>query len=109
MLKIRLQYGVVLLAHTVSLFFLAYLFFTKDLYAYPSPNEGLSVDFTLRFTAFWFISFLLTLLLYLLYLSASATWLPALEKQRALRAGRLVFSMGMTAALIVMLTFFTLL
>ena len=109
MLKIRLQYGVVLLAHTVSLFFLAYLFFTKDFYAYHSPGQGLSVEFALRFTAFWFISFLVTLLLYLLYLSASAAWLPALEKQRALRMGRLLFSFGMTAALLVLLTFFTLL
>ncbi|MFD2247219.1 hypothetical protein [Pontibacter ruber] len=109
MIKLRLQYGVVILAHTISLFVLAYLFFTKDLYAYHSPDEGLSVDFTLRFAAFWFISFLVTLLLYLIYLGTSSAWLPAHEKQRALSMGKLLFSLGMSAALIVLFTFFMLL
>lgn len=84
--------------YALILLLLAYLFFGYEWHFISYRNALLSDDFILRFSAFWFISFLLTVMVYLLNLSFNYLWLPRAEKAVAIQAGKLILAMGLSAA-----------
>ncbi|MHC2990929.1 hypothetical protein OB13_04775 [Pontibacter sp. HJ8] len=105
MRNLRVWNSVVLGAYALSLILLAYLFFAQELHVSPYQGSGLSEDFIVRFSAFWFISFLLTIMVYLFNLSLNYLWLPKPEKNVAFQAGKLMFGAGLLGAMIVMLLY----
>ncbi|WP_018479048.1 hypothetical protein [Pontibacter roseus] len=105
MRNLRVLNSVVLGAFGFSLVLLAYLFFAHELRYSPYQQGYLSNDFIFRFSAFWFISFLLTILVYLLNLSLNYLRLPRAEKDVAMLAGKLIFGAGLFGAVVVMVLF----
>jgi hypothetical protein len=99
MKNLRVWNGAVLGMYALLLLLLAYFFFAHELHFMSYNNALLSEDFMLRFTAFWFISFLLTIMVYLLNVSLNYLWLPRAEKSVAIQAGKLILAMGLFAAL----------
>lgn len=96
----------VLGGYTLTLLVLAYyFFFTHELRIFSYRSHLLSEDFMVRFSAFWFISFLLTIMVYLLNLSLNYLWLPRAEKTTALLAGKLILGLGLLGALVAILLF----
>ncbi|EJF11053.1 hypothetical protein I0P70_05770 [Pontibacter sp. FD36] len=99
MKNLRVWNGAILAAYAMALLLLAYFFFAHELHLISYEATLLSEDFILRFFAFWFISFLLTIMVYLLNLSLNYLWLPRPEKVVAMQAGKLILAMGLSAAL----------
>lgn len=98
MKNLRVWNGAVLVLYTAVLLLLAYFFFAYELQFISYDNALLSDDFMLRFSAFWFISFLLTIMVYLLNISLNYLWLPRGEKIVAMQAGKLMLAIGLSAA-----------
>ncbi|PKV63031.1 hypothetical protein [Pontibacter ramchanderi] len=94
----RLWNGAILGVYAVALLLMAYFFFAHELQLVSYEATFLSDDFILRFFAFWFISFLLTIMVYLLNLSLNYFWLPRSEKIVAMQAGKLTLAVGISAA-----------
>ena len=105
MRNLRVWNGAVLGIYGVTILLLACLFFAHELRYAPYHGSSLSEDFMVRFTAFWFVSFLVTILVYLVNLSLNHLWLPPAEKNEALQAGKLIFSMGMVGAMVAAIIF----
>jgi uncharacterized BrkB/YihY/UPF0761 family membrane protein len=105
MRNLRVWNSAVLGVYGVSILLLACLFFAHELRYTPYQGSHLSEDFMVRFSAFWFVSFLLTILVYLFNLSLNYLWLPRAEKNEALQAGKLIFSLGLVGALIAVIIF----
>jgi hypothetical protein len=105
MRNLRVWNSVVLGVYGLSLILLAYLFFAHELRVSPYQGSRLSEDFIFRFSVFWFTSFLLTIMVYLLNLSLNYLWLPHVEKNFALQAGKLMFGAGLLGAIIVMILY----
>lgn len=102
MRNLRVWNSAVLVGYAFLLILLAYFFFSHEILIVPYREPDLSEDFIVRFSAFWFISFLLTIMVYLLNLSLNYLWLPRAEKIVALRAGKLILGMGLLGATIVL-------
>jgi hypothetical protein len=100
--NLRVWSSVVLGGYAMALLLLAYFFFAYELQLISYGDSHLSEDFIIRFTAFWFISFLLTIMVYLLNLSLNYVWLPRSEKIVAVRAGKAILSLGLLAAIFIM-------
>ncbi|WP_299701892.1 hypothetical protein [uncultured Pontibacter sp.] len=98
MKNLRVWNSVVLGMYALALLLLAYFFFSHEWHLVSYRNALLSDDFILRFSAFWFISFLLTIMVYLLNLSFNYLWLPRTEKIVAIQAGKLILAVGLSAA-----------
>ncbi|MBX0332143.1 hypothetical protein K3G39_02730 [Pontibacter sp. HSC-14F20] len=98
MKNLRVWNGAILGTYALALLVLAYFFFAHELYLISYEPTLLSDDFILRFFAFWFISFLLTIMVYLLNLSLNYLWLPRSEKIVAMQAGKLILAVGLSAA-----------
>ncbi|AKD01854.1 hypothetical protein POKO110462_15560 [Pontibacter korlensis] len=62
------------------------------------------LDFLLRFSTFWFCSFVLALVVFLYYTKRQIYTLPKVERARVLRLSTVVVSLGTVAALAVVST-----
>lgn len=98
MKNLRVWNGAILVSYALALLLLAYFFFAHELHLISYEATFLSGDFMLRFFAFWFISFLLTVMVYLVNLSLNYFWLPRAEKTVAMQAGKLILAVGLSAA-----------
>lgn len=98
MKNLRVWNSAILVSYALVLLLLAYFFFAHELHLISYEATFLSEDFMLRFVAFWFISFLLTVMVYLLNLSLNYLWLPRAEKTVAMQAGKLILAVGLSAA-----------
>ncbi len=102
MKNLRVWNSAVLGGYALSLLLLAYFFFAHELHISPYNGAFLPEDFMLRFSAFWFISFLLTIIVYLLNLNLNYLWLPRAEKIVATQVGKLMLAVGLFTALFAM-------
>ncbi|MBD1397144.1 hypothetical protein H9Q13_08215 [Pontibacter sp. JH31] len=96
--NLRLWNSAVLVGYAFLLVLLAFVFFSPEIETAPYRKPYLSVDFIVRFSAFWFVSFLLTILVYLSNISLNYLWLPRADKLVAVRAGKLILGLGLTGA-----------
>ena len=87
-----------MVGYALALLLLAYFFFAHELHLISYRANILSEDFILRFFSFWFISFLLTIMVYLINLSLNYLWLSRSEKIEAMQAGKLILAVGLSAA-----------
>lgn len=108
MRNLRVWNSAVLGGYAFILILLAYFFFSYEIRVLPYRDNYLSEDFIVRFSAFWFISFLLTIMVYLLNLSLNYLWLPRSEKVAALKAGKLTLGVGLLGATILLTLFYIL-
>jgi hypothetical protein len=99
MKNLRIWNSAVLGSYAFALLLLAYFFFAHELHIGPYEGALLPEDFMLRFSAFWFISFLLTIMVYLLNLNLNYLWLPRGEKIVATQVGKLILAVGLFTAL----------
>ncbi|SIT93479.1 hypothetical protein [Pontibacter indicus] len=98
MKNLRVWNAAILGSYALALLLLAYFFFAHELHRISYEANLLSEDFMLRFCAFWFISFLLTVMVYLFNLNLNYLWLPRAEKIVAVQAGKLILAVGLAAA-----------
>ena len=100
MKNLRVWNGAILGTYALALLLLAYFFFAHELHRISYDATLLSEDFMLRFCAFWFISFLLKVIVYLFNLNLNYFWLPRAEKIVAMQAGKLILAVGLSAAVL---------
>lgn len=85
-------YASILMA--IGAFFLASdPLFLQGYYLYQVP-----IAFVLRFSMFWFCSFVLAILVFLLYIRRHARFIKPVDKRIALQLSAYVFSFGAIAA-----------
>lgn len=104
MKNLRVWNSAVLGGYALSLLLLAYFFFAQELRTNPYGGALPPEDFMLRFAAFWFVSFLLSIMVYLLNLSLNYLRLPRSEKVVAIQAGKLILAVGLFTALFAVAT-----
>lgn len=87
-----------LLLHAALLLFLSFYFLVREDYLLHFLQQKLPLQFLLRFCAFWFVSFVFTLSVFLFYVQRYQLQIPAVERSYALLAGKYAFSIGAGAA-----------
>jgi hypothetical protein len=88
------------LIHTSLLLFLGFYFMAREEQLLFSMQQQLPLPFMLRFTAFWFISFVFTLLVFLLHIQRFRAQIPVTERRHAILVGKYAFSIGAGAAMV---------
>jgi hypothetical protein len=89
-----------LLLHAALLLFLGFYFLAREEHLLFSMRQQLPLQFMLRFSAFWFISFVFTLLVFLLHIQHFQVQIPEVERSLAVQVGKYAFSLGAGAAVI---------
>lgn len=93
-------YGSILMA-LAAFFLVSEPLLLENLHYYNLP-----LGFLMRFSVFWFCSFLFSLIFVLFYMRHQAHVIPEFEKRQALRFGAYAFSLGTVAAVVVASLFF---
>lgn len=89
-----------LMLYAALLLFLSFCFLAREDYLLNFLQQKLPLQFLLRFCAFWFVSFVFTLSVFLLYVQRYQLRIPAVERSYAIQAGKYAFSIGAGAAVI---------
>jgi len=89
-----------LMLHAALLLFLSYNFLTREDHLLYYLQQKLPLQFLLRFCAFWFVSFIFTLTVFLVYVQRYQLQIPAVERSYAILAGKYAFSFGAGAAFV---------
>ncbi len=86
----------------LAAFFLA----AEPLVLHTLSYYRLPLAFIMRFSTFWFCSFILAILAFLFYVRQQAHVIPELDRRRALRLSAYAFSIGTVVAVVVASMFF---
>ncbi|MFT2007963.1 hypothetical protein ACMA1I_04745 [Pontibacter sp. 13R65] len=93
MKRLRVPITVIVSAYGSILLLLAAIFLMRD-QTLHSLQTTLPLTFLMRFGAFWFISFLLAVIIYLVNLNLNYMGIPATQRKHGTRLGTFVLGAG---------------